>query len=150
MSVRLCLCGTGPLAGPLSIPKWYMGEYGAAVEKGKTEGLGENLCQCHFVHNTYHMDWPGRELGPPPWEADDLCMARPQSFWIHTSETRKCTSPYTSLLPNTYLIFPSYRLTELRGVVVRTPASYPRGAGFVSRLRWGLLWFCSVPPSKLG
>jgi hypothetical protein len=30
--VRLCLCGTGPLTGPLCIPRRYMSEYGAAVE----------------------------------------------------------------------------------------------------------------------
>jgi hypothetical protein len=39
--------------------------------QGKTEELGKNLSQCHFVHNKSRMDWPGREPGPPRWEAGD-------------------------------------------------------------------------------
>jgi hypothetical protein len=37
---------------------------------GETEVLGENLSQCRFVHHEPHM-LPGRELGPPRWEASD-------------------------------------------------------------------------------
>jgi hypothetical protein len=36
----------------------------------ETEVLGENLPQCRFVHHKPHM-LPGRELGPPLWEASD-------------------------------------------------------------------------------
>jgi hypothetical protein len=37
---------------------------------GETEVLGENLPQCRFVHHKPHM-LPGRETGPPRWEASD-------------------------------------------------------------------------------
>jgi hypothetical protein len=36
----------------------------------ETEILGENLPQCLFVHHQTHM-LPGREPGPPLWEASD-------------------------------------------------------------------------------
>jgi hypothetical protein len=36
--------------------------------EGETEVLGENLPQCRFVHHKPHM-LPGREPGPPRWEA---------------------------------------------------------------------------------
>jgi hypothetical protein len=35
---------------------------------GETEVLGENLPQYRFVHHKPHM-LPGREPGPPRWEA---------------------------------------------------------------------------------
>jgi hypothetical protein len=37
---------------------------------GETEVVGENLPQCRFVHHKPHM-LPGREPGPPRWEASD-------------------------------------------------------------------------------
>jgi hypothetical protein len=36
----------------------------------ETEVLGENLSQCRFVYHKPHM-LPGREPGPPRWEASD-------------------------------------------------------------------------------
>jgi hypothetical protein len=38
---------------------------------GKTEILGEDLHQFHFVRHKSHMSWPGFEPGLPRWEAGD-------------------------------------------------------------------------------
>jgi hypothetical protein len=40
------------------------------LSAGETELLAENLSQCRFVHHKPHM-LPGREHGPPRWEASD-------------------------------------------------------------------------------
>jgi hypothetical protein len=32
---------------------------------------GENLSQCHFVHQNSHIDQPGLEPRPPWWEVGD-------------------------------------------------------------------------------
>jgi hypothetical protein len=38
---------------------------------GKTEVLGKNLLQGHFVDHKSHMTRPRIEPGPPRWEAGD-------------------------------------------------------------------------------
>jgi hypothetical protein len=43
---------------------WY-------IDRGKPKNSQKNLSQCHFVHHKSHMDWAGREPGPPRWEAGD-------------------------------------------------------------------------------
>jgi hypothetical protein len=38
---------------------------------GETEALGENLHQCHFLHQTSHRTQPGIKLRLLQWEACD-------------------------------------------------------------------------------
>jgi hypothetical protein len=45
------------------------GGIGGMIDRG-TKVLGENLPQCRFVNHKSHM-LPGREPGPPLWEASD-------------------------------------------------------------------------------
>jgi hypothetical protein len=60
-----------PLIGLLCQP-WVIMMMETLVEwkAGETEVFGENLPQCRFVHHKPHM-LPGREPGPPRWEASD-------------------------------------------------------------------------------
>jgi hypothetical protein len=44
--------------------EWY-------IDRGKPKNSEKNLSQCHFFHHKFHMDWPGREPGPPRWEAGE-------------------------------------------------------------------------------
>jgi hypothetical protein len=41
------------------------------VLAGGTEVLGENLLRRQFVRHKSHLPDPGREPGPPLWEASD-------------------------------------------------------------------------------
>jgi hypothetical protein len=53
------LCQPGVIMMMEKLVEWLAGE---------TDVLGENLPQCRFVHHKTHMQ-PGRESGPPRWEA---------------------------------------------------------------------------------
>jgi hypothetical protein len=56
--------------GLLCQPRVIMIEKLVGWSAGETEVLGENLPQYRFVHHKPHM-LPGREPGPPWWEASD-------------------------------------------------------------------------------
>jgi hypothetical protein len=65
--------GTSATSGLLYLPRMIVRmenlvEYRLEWE---TEVLGENLPQRHFVRHKSHFTRPGRELGPPRWEASD-------------------------------------------------------------------------------
>jgi hypothetical protein len=46
------------------------GEIGGMICRGNQSTAKKNLPQCRFVHHKPHM-LPGREPGPPLWEASD-------------------------------------------------------------------------------
>jgi hypothetical protein len=54
-------------------PRWY--EFGERrwndIDRGKPKNSEKNLSQYHCVHHKSHIDWPGREPGPPRWKAGD-------------------------------------------------------------------------------
>jgi hypothetical protein len=58
----------GPIVHPQMIWVWA-----AMVEwywQGKTEELEQKAAPLSFFYNKSHMDWTGREPGPPWWEGD--------------------------------------------------------------------------------
>jgi hypothetical protein len=84
--VTLCLCGIGPLTGPLSIPQMIrvnMEQRWNDTDRGKPKDSEKSLFQCHFVHHKSHVDCPGREPGP-------LRATLPQ----HNTRTHRLTDPH--------------------------------------------------------
>jgi hypothetical protein len=41
------------------------------TDRGQLKNAEKSLSRCHFVHHKFHMDWPGRDRGPPWWKASD-------------------------------------------------------------------------------
>jgi hypothetical protein len=68
--VQLGPLGTAATNRPIVPARVIMMEKLVECLAGETEVLGENLPQCRFVHHKPHM-LPGREPGPPRWEASD-------------------------------------------------------------------------------
>jgi hypothetical protein len=58
-----CVSELRPPTGILFIPQ-IMSEYGEPrcndTDGGGPKNSERNLSQYHFVHNKFHMDWPGR------------------------------------------------------------------------------------------
>jgi hypothetical protein len=48
---------------------------------GEIKVLGENLPQRHVLHQKSHLTRPGREPGPPRWEASDLPLGSLVSYF---------------------------------------------------------------------
>jgi hypothetical protein len=70
VGVQLGPLGTAATNGLLCQPRVIMMEKLVEWLEGETEVLWENLPQCRYVHHKSHM-LPGREPGPPRWEASD-------------------------------------------------------------------------------
>jgi hypothetical protein len=60
--------------------------------QGKPNNSEKNLSQCHSVHYKSHMDWPGRETGPPRWEAGDLSHGTARTRRLHEANTTHWTT----------------------------------------------------------
>jgi hypothetical protein len=63
--------GTSATSGLLYLPRMIV-KMENLVEwrlAGETEVIVENLPQRHFLHHKSHLTRPGREPGPPRWEA---------------------------------------------------------------------------------
>jgi hypothetical protein len=64
--VRLCLCGsehlTGPLPNPQMIHEWIWSSGGMIdIDSGKPKDWEKIVSQWLFVHQKFHMDWPAQE-----------------------------------------------------------------------------------------
>jgi hypothetical protein len=77
-----CIVGGESKLGPLdtSATEWPSvsapGDYNDGEIGGMKIGRGNRStrrkpAQRHFVHHKYHLTRPGREPGPPRWEASD-------------------------------------------------------------------------------
>jgi hypothetical protein len=68
---RLCLW-TATTNGNIVQPPHVILEWRTMVEwywHGKLQYSEQTLSQCHFIHHKSHLDCPGRQPGPPRWEA---------------------------------------------------------------------------------
>jgi hypothetical protein len=95
-------CGHGR---PIVHPPDDIRERRTTVEwywQGKTEELGDNVSQCNCFYHKSHVDWNGREPGPPRWDKVTL-----NSWAMVRSETCNNTSigitfPYVRNALNMY------------------------------------------------
>jgi hypothetical protein len=108
-----------PLTGPLSISRWHMSEYGAAVEwywQAKTEGLGEKPVPVPLCPPQIPVDCPGSETGPPRWEVGGYCTFSSIPH-VHPSYTPSF-SESTNCMPSTA---PHWRVQLIFVYFARSP-----------------------------
>jgi hypothetical protein len=89
--VICCVSELQPPTGLLFIPQMisvYGGPRWNDNDRGKLKNSEKNLPQYHFVHLTYHTDWPGSEPGPLWWEVGDW----PPEPWHGLIITRSAVS----------------------------------------------------------
>jgi len=48
-----------------------MEHYSNDTDRRKPKHSEKNLFNYHYVHHKSHMHWPGKEIGPPRWQACD-------------------------------------------------------------------------------
>jgi hypothetical protein len=59
----------GPFIHPQDGTRVNMEHRWNDTDREKPNNSEKNLSQCHFVYHKSHIDSPGREPGPPRWEA---------------------------------------------------------------------------------
>jgi hypothetical protein len=50
------------------------------IGSGNPKKSEKTLCQCHFVHNKSHMDWPGVETRLPRWQLATNRLSHGKAF----------------------------------------------------------------------
>ena len=63
-ALPVCPSSTSNMYMKTNVERWWND---TDRRKLKCSEGGNNLSQCHFIHHSSHMDWPGIKLGPVQW-----------------------------------------------------------------------------------